>query len=86
MLPCISPTASGRAASGIEDLTFRMCRSTFATLFEGDVRDLEELLGHHSPEFSLKHYRKPRPSRQFEAVEAMERRLKLVVVGAKEVA
>jgi integrase len=51
--------ATAREAASIPDLTFRMCRTTFATLFEGDIRDAQEILGHHSAECTLKHYRKP---------------------------
>ena len=37
-----------RTAANIPDLTFRMCRTTFATLFEGDIKDAQEMVGHHS--------------------------------------
>ena len=48
-----------RAAAKIPDLTPRMCRTTFSTLFEGDIRDAQEILGHHSTAFTLQVYRKP---------------------------
>jgi hypothetical protein len=35
-----------REASGIQDLTFRQCRTTLATLWEGDLADLQATLGH----------------------------------------
>jgi integrase len=49
-----------RAAANIPDLTFRMCRTTFATLSEGDM-DVQASLGHHAAEFTLRHYRKSLP-------------------------
>jgi len=65
--------------SGIPDLTFRMCRTTFGTLFNGDVKDLQDILGHHSAEFSLEHYRKPVSERAAGAIEEMDRRLTKVI-------
>jgi hypothetical protein len=60
-----------------------MCRTTFATLFEGDVRDAQEVLGHHSPTFTLQVYRKPIAARQQGAVDAMGNRLRNVVTIRK---
>jgi|SRR5579871_301790 len=70
---------TARTAAGISDLTYRMCRTTFATLFEGDIRDAQEILGHHSAAFTLQVYRKPVAARQQGAVDAMDKRLRNVV-------
>lgn len=70
---------AARDAAKISDLTYRMCRTTFATLFEGDIKDAQAILGHHSPAFTLQVYRKPITSRQQGAVDAMDQRLRSVV-------
>jgi integrase len=70
---------TARAAAGIPDLTYRTCRTTFATLFDGDIRDAQEILGHHSAAFTLRVYRKPIAARQQGAVDAMDERLRRVV-------
>lgn len=76
-----------KAATGIEDLQLRAARTTYATLLQGDVADVQELMGHADPEMTLKHYRKGIPERQVHAVEALEHRLtarpRLKVVGGK---
>lgn len=69
-----------RTAANIPDLTFRMCRTTFATLFEGDIKDAQEMLGHHSAAFTLQVYRKPIFARQQRAVEELDSRLKVVPI------
>jgi integrase len=76
----VEPLNSARKAAQIPDLTFRMCRTTFATLFEGDIRDAQAMLGHHSPAFTLKVYRKPVTARQQSAVEELDRRLKVIPI------
>jgi integrase len=68
-----------RSASKIPDLTFRMCRTTFATLFNGDIKDAQEILGHHSPQFTLATYRKSVSTRAAAGVEEMDKRLSRVV-------
>jgi integrase len=68
-----------QAAAGIPDLTFRMCRTTFATLFNGDMKDAQDILGHHSAAFTLEHYRKPVSERAAAAIEEMDRRLGRVI-------
>ena len=60
------------------DLTPRMCRTTFATLFEGDISDNQAILGHHSAAFTLQTYRKPVTARQTEAIEALDHQFKVV--------
>ena len=74
----------GRAL-GIPDLTFRMCRTTFATLFEGDEADRTSIMGHHSTQFTLERYRKPIMERRQRAVEALDKRLLKVVEITKRV-
>ena len=69
-----------RVAAAIPDLTPRMCRTTFATLFEGDISDAQAILGHHSAAFTLQTYRKPVTARQTEAIEALDRQFKVVPI------
>lgn len=69
-----------RSAAKIPDLTFRMCRTTFSSLFEGDTKDAQEILGHHSAAFTLQVYKKPLAERQQTAVEDVDRRLKVVPI------
>jgi integrase len=59
-----------RAATGLQDLDFRQCRTTFATLYEGDPRDAQAILGHHSAKFTLEVYKKPIAMRQQAGVDA----------------
>lgn len=67
----------GRAV-GIPDLTFRMCRTTFATLFEGDEADRTSIMGHFDTAFTLEAYRKPLMERRQKSIEALDSRLKIV--------
>ena len=69
----------GRAV-GIPDLTFRMCRTTFATLFDGDEADRSSIMGHTSTKFTLERYRKPIMERRQRSVEELDRRLKVVSI------
>jgi integrase len=69
-----------RTTAQIPDLTFRMCRTTFATLFEGDIADVQASLGHHAAEFTLKHYRKPVTARHQAALEELDRKFKVVAI------
>lgn len=64
-----------RIAAAITDLTFRMCRTTFATLFEGHLADVQEILGHHTAAFTPEKYKRAVPLRQQAAVEELETRL-----------
>jgi integrase len=73
----------GRAL-GIPHLEFRMCRTTFASLFEGDEADRTSIMGHHSANFTLERYRKPIQDRRQKAVENLDRRLQKVVVIPKK--
>jgi integrase len=72
-----------RKAAGIPDLTFRMCRTTFATLYDGDPRDLQESLGHSSLKVTMGVYRKPRAERQQVSADELEARLAKKVVPIK---
>jgi integrase len=69
-----------RAAAGIPDLTFRMCRTTFTTLFEGDIRDAQAILGHGTADFTMRAYRKPIVERQRASLEELDARLSGKVV------
>ena len=64
-----------RAAAGIADLDYRMCRRTFATLYRGEDVDVRDLLGHQSAATTQRHYIKPISERQRDAIEEMERRV-----------
>jgi hypothetical protein len=55
-----------------------MCRTTFATLFEGDIADVQASLGHHAAEFTLRHYRRSVTARHQPTVEELDRKLKVV--------
>jgi len=75
-----------REAAGIPDLTLRQARCTFGTLLAGDVKDVQELLGHKGVEMTMKHYKKAINARQVETVEELDRRLTrpaLKIVGGK---
>jgi integrase len=71
----------GRAL--VPDLTFRMCRTTFATLFEGDEADRTSIMGHTSTEFTLERYRKPLQERRQKSIEELDKRLKVVRIDKK---
>jgi integrase len=60
-----------REASGVADLTFRMCRTTLATLWKGDYKDLQDTLGHASVDMTLGAYRKKQIERQKQEVERL---------------
>ena len=64
---------------GIPDLQYRMCRTTFATLFEGDEADRTSIMGHHSTQFTLTRYRKPIMERRQKSIEELDQRIKKVV-------
>ena len=64
-----------RKATGIQDLDYHMTRRTFATLYEGDMADVQDILGHAGPGVTMKFYKKPVLNRQRKAVEALDRRV-----------
>jgi integrase len=72
----------GRAV-GIPDLTFRMCRTTFASLYLGDEADRSSIMGHTSTAFTLERYRKPIMERRHNSIEELDRRLKVVRIDKK---
>jgi hypothetical protein len=76
--------ARARKASKIADLNFRMCRTTFATQYNGDLKDAQEILGHHSAAFTLERYRKPLPERAAAASEDLDARLSAKVVPIRK--
>jgi integrase len=63
----------------VEDLDFRMCRTTFASLFQGDEADRTSIMGHHSSQFTLTRYRKPIMERRQKSIEELDQRLTKVV-------
>ena len=67
--------ARAREAAGLPGLTFRQSRTTFATLYEGDAKDRQAILGHHSEQFTMAVYRKAIQPRQQASVEELESRL-----------
>jgi integrase len=77
---------AGRVAAGVPHLTFRHCRTTFATLYEGDPRDRQAILGHYSEEFTRRVYQKPILDRQKASVEGLDARFsgKVVMMPVRE--
>jgi integrase len=77
-----------RAMAAIPDLTFRACRTTFSTLYDGDPKDLQDTLGHKTVDMTLMVYRKPQAARQKSSVEELDARLssKVVEMPAKQAA
>jgi integrase len=69
-----------RKAANIPDLTFRMCRTTFTTLFEGDPKDAQAILGHSTVDLTMRVYKKPIAARQRASVEEIDARLSGKVV------
>jgi integrase len=53
-----------RIAAGIPDLAYRMGRATYATLYRGDLKDLQAILGHSTIETTAKFYKKAISERQ----------------------
>jgi|SRR5579871_4725958 len=81
----VSPMLNrARKAAGIPDLTFRMCRTTFATLYNGDPRDAQDILGHSTLDLTMRVYRKPIAPRQQAGVEELDARLSGKVVKMKK--
>jgi len=74
----------GRTAATIPDLTPRMCRTTFATLWRGDPSDVQGILGHHSLRLTMDVYRRPVVERQKATVTELEARLTGKVVPMKK--
>ena len=68
----------------VPGLTFRQCRTTFATLFDGDEADRSSIMGHTSTAFTLKRYRKPIMERRQQSVEELDRRLKVVSIKKRQ--
>jgi integrase len=74
-----------RTGAAIPDLTPRMCRTTFATLFRSDPSDIQGILGHSTVDMTMEFYRKPIAARQVAAAEELEARLRGKVVTMKPV-
>jgi integrase len=74
-----------RARKIIPDLQYRMCRTTFATLYVGDEADRTSIMGHYSPKFTLKRYRKPVQVRRQNSVDELDSRFQKVVEMPKKV-
>jgi integrase len=72
--------ARGRAASGVPDLQFKQCRTTFGTLFDGDPKDAQDILGHSTVDITMRYYKKSIAERQKASVEELESRLSGKVV------
>jgi integrase len=70
-----------RKLAKIPGLTFKQCRTTFATLVDADVADAQAMLGHHSPEVTLEFYKKPIPARQQAAVDRLAAKLKVIPIN-----
>ena len=81
----VTPMLSrARKELGIPDLTFRQCRTTFATLYRGDPRDLQAALGHSDLKLTMNIYRKPIVERQQAAMDELEARLAGKLVPIKK--
>jgi hypothetical protein len=61
-----------------------MCRTTFATLFDGDEADRSSIMGHTDSRFTLERYRKPIMERRQRSVEELDRRLKVVSIHKRQ--
>lgn len=75
---CIAEVMN-RGKQIIPGLTFRQCRTTFATLFEGDIKDVQAILGHATAQFTADRYKREISERQRDSVEALDRRVRKVV-------
>jgi len=64
-----------RGAAIIPGLQTRQCRTTFATLYDGDGKDRQAILGHHSEAFTMRVYQKPIAARQQASIEELNSRL-----------
>lgn len=95
MFPSPTGKVCRRSAAQIEDiltrgrliipeLTFRQCRTTFATLFDGDEADRSSIMGHTNTAFTLSRYRKPIMERRQQSVEELDRRLKVVPIKKRQ--
>jgi integrase len=73
-----------RGKAIIPGLTFRQCRTTFATLFEGDLKDVQAILGHATAQFTADRYKKSISDRQAQSVEALDKRVRAKVVEIKK--
>ena len=73
-----------RKELALPDLTFRQCRTTFATLYRGDPRDLQAALGHSDLKLTMNIYRKPIVERQQAAMDELEARLAGKLVPMKK--
>ena len=73
-----------RGQAIIPDLSFHMCRTTFASLFDGDEADRSSIMGHTSTAFTLERYRKPIMERRQRSVEELDRRLKVVPIKKRQ--
>jgi len=74
-----------RAAAGIPGLTYRMCRATYATLYRGDLKDLQATLGHSKIETTMRFYKKAISERQQASAEDLDARFtgKVVPISRK---
>jgi integrase len=73
--PVVDMLERTRKAAGIPGLTFRQARTTFTTHWQGDLKDAQAILGHHSEQFTRNVYRKAIPARQQASIEELDARL-----------
>ena len=71
----------GRAL--IPDLTFRQCRTTFATLFEGDEADPSGIIGPHVNRVYPRALSQALQERRQRSIEELDKRLKVVGIDKK---
>lgn len=70
--------AGGSAACNLGN--WSRTAATIALLDAHNIRDAQEILGHHSATFTLQVYRKPVSARQQKAVDELDSRLKVVPI------
>jgi integrase len=74
-------TALKDAGVAVDGFNLRRFRTTFSTYFEGDIADVQALLGHTEAVMTLAHYRREIPERASAAVATMEARFSMAEKG-----
>jgi integrase len=64
-----------RDATGLDTLTMRQGRTTYAPLLRADVADVRDMMGHRDVRTTLEHYRRAIPARALKAAEELDSRI-----------
>ena len=64
-----------KAQTTVQCFSLRRCRASYATSYQGDVADVQAVLGHSAAEMTLAHYRRAIPERMLVAADELERRM-----------